>query len=147
MSTRRRSPSPLHEPAFGHHRRPADARGELEEPAAHRHAGQKEPGALPALQHGGYPADEPRISPELQALAVGEHLRAALPDGATFDGVLVWRSPRAQMLLLANPRSGACMAMSLRAAAELAASGKLTLGRATLAERTAERVLARESGA
>ena len=107
----------------------------------------KEPGALPALQHGGYPADEPRISPELQGLAVGAHLHAALPDGATFDGVLVWRSPRAQMLLLANPRSGACMAMSLRAAAELAASGKLTLGRATLAERTAERVLARESGA
>ena len=106
----------------------------------------KEPGGLPILQHGGYPAEEPRISPGLQNLTVGERLRATLPDGTTFDGVLAWRSPRAQMLLLANPRSGASMAMSLRAAAELSTGGKLQLGRATLAERTVERVLAQSSG-
>ena len=73
----------------------------------------KEPGALPALQHGGYPADEPRISLELQALAVGEHLRAALPDGATFDGVLVC-SPRAPDAAAGLRAAAPAMAMSLR---------------------------------
>ncbi|MBX3684241.1 MAG: hypothetical protein KF731_16600, partial [Thauera sp.] len=78
-------------------------------------------------------------------LAVGERVRAELADGTVFDGMVAWRAPRGQVLLLASPRTSCCLAISLRALAELAAGGKLRVGRPSLAERTASRVLAQDA--
>lgn len=105
-------------------------------------SGSKDPGGLQILQHGGHPAEDPRVPAGLQKVAVGERLRAELPDGTAFDGMVVWRAPRGHMLLLCNPRTANSLSISLRAAAEIAASGGLQIGRPTLAERTASRVLA-----
>lgn len=107
--------------------------------------GSSEPGGLRILLHGGHLAEEPRIPAALPNLAVGERVRAELADGTVFDGMVAWRAPRGQVLLLASPRTSCCLAISLRALTELAAGGKLRVGRPSLAERTASRVLAQDA--
>ena len=59
-----------------------------------------------ALQHGGYPADEPR---QPNGGARCRRAPAAPVKPGRRHSMSIWYSPRAQMLLLVNHSSGACM--------------------------------------